>query len=197
MSRFVAKGAKVMFRLMWRHVATLVIGCLSILALLTGYSMWKAGLPDGYLKLPWLVALLGSILAIVAYKRYGRRWVKATTKRVRNEVKKQVAKELVQRDKHRKAIDKGVEVAKEAVAGMTRKVKEESERMVSSLRADPPRVTPRLTQCPACHRQIQPGDAFCEGCGAEIAAYCSKCGARLCPGARFCEVCGFSVGWSG
>lgn len=47
--------------------------------------------------------------------------------------------------------------------------------------------------CSKCGRAYQPGDRFCQGCGASTAAHCKPCGLTLEPDSRFCQRCGGSV----
>src|SRR6185436_3726496 len=65
-----------------------------------------------------------------------------------------------------------------------------------------PRTTSELHLCPSCADPIQPGWAFCKGCGAKIgaparerisAAACANCGAGVEPGAAVCVRCGYEL----
>lgn len=47
--------------------------------------------------------------------------------------------------------------------------------------------------CGVCGNTMDPGSAFCDGCGAKVMRACGSCGAPNRPGARFCKSCGSAV----
>jgi class 3 adenylate cyclase/tetratricopeptide (TPR) repeat protein len=47
--------------------------------------------------------------------------------------------------------------------------------------------------CASCKRENPADSAFCEGCGAALAASCPRCGATASTGARFCRKCGSAI----
>ena len=65
-----------------------------------------------------------------------------------------------------------------------------------------PRTTSELHLCPSCADPIQPGWAFCKGCGTKIgaparerisAAACANCGSAVEPNAVVCVRCGYEI----
>ena len=48
----------------------------------------------------------------------------------------------------------------------------------------------RPTPCPSCGHANRSVAAFCEACGARLAADCPRCGSEVPPGARYCGACG-------
>lgn len=47
--------------------------------------------------------------------------------------------------------------------------------------------------CGVCGNTMEPGSAFCDGCGSKVMRACGSCGAPNRPGARFCKSCGSAV----
>ncbi|MGN1372808.1 MAG: zinc ribbon domain-containing protein [Candidatus Coproplasma sp.] len=50
--------------------------------------------------------------------------------------------------------------------------------------------TPKPTVCPACGKENQPKNNFCDGCGAQLFKICPACGARQEVEDTFCGNCG-------
>ncbi|MGN0824676.1 MAG: zinc-ribbon domain-containing protein [Candidatus Coproplasma sp.] len=73
---------------------------------------------------------------------------------------------------------------KPAVKAVTEAVKETVRDEKSDISSEKPTV------CPACGKENQPKNNFCDGCGAQLYKVCPKCGARQEVGDAFCGNCG-------
>ncbi|MGN1104620.1 MAG: zinc ribbon domain-containing protein, partial [Candidatus Coproplasma sp.] len=73
-----------------------------------------------------------------------------------------------------KAVAKAVKEVKEGEKGKT----------------DSAEQSEKPTICPACGKENQPKNNFCDGCGAQLFKLCPKCGARQEVDDAFCGNCG-------
>ena len=73
--------------------------------------------------------------------------------------------------------------AVKAVAEAVKEVNAEGEKQSAEQVAKP-------TICPACGKENQPDNNFCDGCGTQLFKVCPKCGARQEVEDEFCGNCG-------
>ncbi|MCR4407845.1 MAG: zinc ribbon domain-containing protein [Anaerolineae bacterium] len=196
---FLQSGWKVAGFLL-RHLVTIVLVVLFLIALVLGYWAWQMGFP-ATMPVPILIPLalcLTLIIAIVLGRSKIRRWALSSAARGQARMQKRVAESLIQegREKGQQVLQKGEEVlekgvgaAKEALSSLAGEVQADWQRQVSG----PTPVVSQAPRCPACGYFVRPGAKFCDRCGQPLQLTCPKCGQALRPQARFCERCGAQV----
>lgn len=190
----ISLGSKA-WNLFRRHPAATTMGILAVLALGTGYRMWREGFPGALGLLPSLAIYLGLFVAIWVARRKIRELAEGGLTKGSASVGKAVAREVVDEGVSRGGaiLQRGVNGAKGALSSLAQEAKGGWEHRVEGKPRAPLLAARGVPRCRACGRSVRSGARYCDGCGAALPLTCPQCGRPLRGEARFCDGCGASA----
>jgi len=190
--RAMVRGGWKGFRLFLRYPATISIAVLSLLALTSGYRIWRRGFPAALRIVPSLAICLILIIVIFLSRKKIRELTTGGISRGRGSLQRQIAQEVMEEGLSRGEVilKRGVEEARGAVSTVAEEVKADWEQLVKGKPTSGLVTLQRGRRCPSCGRILRMRARFCDGCGTPLPITCPRCGRTLRPKAKFCNGCG-------
>ena len=177
---------------LFRHWAAILISALLILAVLTGYRMWRVGFPDAMSRADALIIYV-ALIPVVVVVRYGiGPYAITVISKRRASLQKKVAQDVLEqgRSQAKGMLNRGVQSAGGAYARFRKRARREWNSVTRRKPASNTMVAPSGRECPSCGRVVRSGAKFCDRCGTALAFSCPNCGRNLLPGSKFCDRCG-------
>jgi len=193
MKSLVSRTGRAIVRFFLRHWASSLIVLFALIAGLTLYQMWRAGLVGALSFLPQLAICLAAIVVVAVAKHLTKGFGQRALSRCATAISARAAKGVVEEglSQGQEALKDTIEGAKGALSDLGRHVKDDLDEFVGTSQPTAASVlVARAPRCPACRHFVRAGAKFCDACGAPLPRFCPRCGRPLREGARFCDACG-------